>query len=62
MSTYQTDARVDDYIATLPAWRQAICRRVRDLAQAARSAVGNMSRRGDRHFGDCANWSSVATT
>jgi hypothetical protein len=29
------DPRVDDYIAGLPEWQQAICRRVRELAHAA---------------------------
>jgi len=35
MSTYQTDSRIDDYIQTLPAWQQEICRQVRDLVHAA---------------------------
>src|SRR5215469_7381097 len=35
MSTYQTDARVDQYINSLPDWQQDICRRVRDLVHAA---------------------------
>jgi hypothetical protein len=35
MSTYQTDARVDHYIDSLPDWQQEICRRVRDLVHAA---------------------------
>ena len=35
MSTYQTDARIDDYIRTLPEWQQEICRQVRDLVHAA---------------------------
>jgi hypothetical protein len=35
MSTYQTDARVDHYINSLPDWQQEICRRVRDLVHAA---------------------------
>jgi hypothetical protein len=29
------DSRVDDYIANLPDWQQAICRRVRDLIHEA---------------------------
>jgi hypothetical protein len=33
--SYVTDPRVDDYIAALPAWQQAICREVRDLVHAA---------------------------
>lgn len=32
---YTRDARVDAYIAALPAWQQAICREVRDLVHAA---------------------------
>ncbi len=39
MSAYHTDSRVDDYINTLPAWQQAICRRVRELVHAADPAV-----------------------
>jgi hypothetical protein len=35
MSTYQTDARVDHYINSLPDWQQEICRRVRVLVHAA---------------------------
>jgi len=35
MSAYQTDPRVDEYIATLPGWQQDICRQVRDLVHAA---------------------------
>ena len=35
MNTYQTDPRVDDYIATLPGWQQKVCRQVRDLVHAA---------------------------
>jgi len=32
---YAKDPRVDAYIDALPAWQQAICREVRDLAHAA---------------------------
>jgi hypothetical protein len=35
MSEYQTDSRIDDYIATLPGWQQDACRQVRDLVHAA---------------------------
>jgi hypothetical protein len=35
MSIYQTDARIDDYLQTLPGWQQEICRQVRDLVHAA---------------------------
>ncbi len=30
-----TDPRIDDYIATLPAWQQAVCRTVRGLMHEA---------------------------
>ena len=33
------DPRVDDYIAKLPDWQQAICREVRDLVHAADDEV-----------------------
>jgi hypothetical protein len=33
--SYQTDARVDEYIDGLPDWQQEICRRLRDLIHAA---------------------------
>jgi len=32
---YQTDPRVDAYLARLPPWQQEICRQVRDLVHAA---------------------------
>jgi hypothetical protein len=32
---YEKDPRVDDYIAGLPEWQQALCREVRDLVHAA---------------------------
>jgi hypothetical protein len=33
--SYTTDPRVDAYIDGLPAWQQAICREVREIAHAA---------------------------
>jgi hypothetical protein len=39
MSAYQTDSRIDEYIATLPGWQQDMCRQVRDLVHAADSEV-----------------------
>ena len=33
------NARVDDYIAGLPVWQQAICQQIRDLVHAADPAV-----------------------
>ena len=35
MSAYQTDSRIDDYIATLPGWQQELCLQVRELVHAA---------------------------
>ena len=32
---YAKDPRVDEYIAALPQWQQAICREVRDLVHSA---------------------------
>jgi hypothetical protein len=38
-STYETDPRVDRYIARLPRWQQDICGELRDLIHAADPAV-----------------------
>jgi hypothetical protein len=37
--TNTRDPRVDEYIAALPAWQQAICRKVRDLVHATDGEV-----------------------
>lgn len=50
MGTYHIDHRVDDYIAALPDWQQAICRRVRDLAHAADSGVVETIKRTNRPY------------
>jgi hypothetical protein len=50
MSAYQTDPRIDDYIHTLPAWQQDICRRVRDLAHAADPDVVETIKRTNRPY------------
>ncbi len=50
MATYQTDPRVDDYIYSLPAWQQDICRRVRDLVHAADSRVTETIKRTNRPY------------
>ncbi len=44
------DPRVDAYIATLPEWQQAICRRVRDLIHAADPAVSETIKRTTRPY------------
>jgi hypothetical protein len=48
--TYETDARVDAYIAALPAWQQAVCRRVRDVAHDADPKVQETIKRSDRPY------------
>jgi hypothetical protein len=50
MSTYHTDARVDDYIDTLPDWQQDICRRVRELVHAADPEVIETIKRSRRPY------------
>jgi hypothetical protein len=39
MITYEKDSRIDDYIANLPQWQQAICNKVRDIAHAADAGI-----------------------
>jgi len=36
---FQTDPRVDRYIASLPEWQQRVCSKVRDLVHAADAEV-----------------------
>jgi hypothetical protein len=43
--SYTADPRVDDYIAGLPGWQQAICREVRDLVHAADPEVAETIKR-----------------
>ncbi|HEV2460576.1 MAG TPA: DUF1801 domain-containing protein [Ktedonobacterales bacterium] len=50
MRTSQTDPRVDEYIDRLPAWQQAICRRVRDLVHAADADVVETIKRTNRPY------------
>ena len=45
MSAYQTDSRIDDYIATLPGWQQEMCRQVRELVHAADPDVTEIIKR-----------------
>jgi hypothetical protein len=45
-----TDPRVDDYIATLPGWQQALASRVRDLVHAADPEVVETIKRTDRPY------------
>src|SRR3954454_23933682 len=47
---YAKDPRVDAYIATLPAWQQAVCRQVRDLVHAADAEVAETVKRTDRPY------------
>jgi hypothetical protein len=50
MSDHHTDARVDQYLATLPDWQQAACRRVRALIHAADPDVTETIKRTDRPY------------
>src|SRR5437762_3001300 len=50
MSSYQTDTRVDEYIAGLPTWQQVICRQVRDLVHAAGPGVEETIKRSVRPY------------
>jgi hypothetical protein len=42
---YETDPRVDAWIDALPAWQQAMCRRVRDLIHEADPEVAETIKR-----------------
>ena len=44
------DARVDDYIDSLPDWQQAICRTVRDIVHTADPAVEETIKRSVRPY------------
>ena len=48
--TYTPDPRVDAYIATLPAWQQAICREVRAIVHAADKDVVETIKRANRPY------------
>ena len=48
--TYDTDPRVDAYIAALPAWQQVICRQVRNLVHEADPDVAETIKRTDRPY------------
>jgi hypothetical protein len=50
MSAYQTDQRIDEYIATLPGWQQEMCRQVRDLVHAADPGVTETIKRATRPY------------
>jgi hypothetical protein len=47
---HHSDERVTAYIAALPDWQQAICRRVRELAHAADPAIEETIKRTDRPY------------
>ncbi len=44
------DPRIDAYIATLPAWQQAVCQQVRALVHAADPEVQETIKRTDRPY------------
>ncbi len=49
-TAFQTDPRVDDYIATLLDWQQDICHQVRALAHAADPEVTETIKRANRPY------------
>jgi hypothetical protein len=50
MRAYQTDSRIDDYLATLPGWQQELCRQVRELVHAADPEVAETIKRTRRPY------------
>ncbi len=50
MDTTSTDARIDQFISSLPGWQQDICRKVRGLVHAADSGVAETIKRTDRPY------------
>lgn len=50
MSAQHTDSRIDQYINTLPAWQQDLCRRVRKLVHAADPDVTETIKRTNRPY------------
>ncbi len=50
MHEMHTDPRVDDYIETLPAWQQEVCRRVRALVHEADPEVVETIKRARRPY------------
>jgi hypothetical protein len=50
MASVHADTRVDEYIARLPDWQQAICQRVRELAHAADPEVAETIKRSVRPY------------
>lgn len=47
---YDRDPRVDEYLAGLPAWQQAVCREVRDIVHAADPSVAETIKRTARPY------------
>jgi hypothetical protein len=50
MVPYATDSRIDDYIASLPAWQQSVCQQVRELVHDADPAVIETIKRTSRPY------------
>ncbi len=48
--TYKKDARVDEYISSLPDWQQKICQKVRELVHSADPAVTETIKRQNRPY------------
>lgn len=49
-TAYHKDSRVDQYIATLPEWQQAICRQVREVVHLADADVQETIKRTDKPY------------
>src|SRR5687767_8369912 len=56
----QRDPRVDDYIAGLPQWQQAICREVREIVHAADPEIEETIKRGVQPYFTCAGRNVMA--
>ncbi|HSX09901.1 MAG TPA: DUF1801 domain-containing protein [Candidatus Saccharimonadales bacterium] len=50
MTSSQIDQRIDDYIATLPAWQQEICSHVRKLVHEADKEIVETIKRTNRPY------------
>jgi hypothetical protein len=61
--SYVVDPRVEAYIEALPAWQQAVCRQVRELAHSADPEVMETIKRTDRpYFTLCGNICALLAT
>lgn len=45
-----SDARIDDFIKSLPAWQKSVCERIRHLIHEAEPDIQETIKRGDRPY------------